>query len=183
MPCKQGNRENIERSKEYWRKQREYNPLRELWKSLVQRVDRPEPGFSGLNSAEKLYFSLRVLEGEVYNGGFHQFFYNSSGEFYDQVVDGLTRLQAFASLKLLSEAKEILFGDADVPADRTERYNLMENRPETGAESTPRRIRLEEIDKAYWKNPDSLGAKLDEYAETQGLVEPFRREAPRDPGK
>src|ERR1044071_1964337 len=76
MPCKHGNRENLERAKEYYKKQREYDPVRELWKSLVHRVHKTNAGFAGMSEVEKTYFTVCVLEGEVYNGGMHQFFSN-----------------------------------------------------------------------------------------------------------
>lgn len=175
MPCKQGNRENLERSKEYYRKQKEYNPVRELWLSLVNRVHKTDQGFVGLNQTEKLYFSVCVLEGEVYNGGFHQFFSNSSGEYYSHVVDALLELRAFESLKLLREAKEILFGDLAVPDDHMERNRMMRDYPNTGIETTPWCIRLEQIDNEYCRNPDGLADKIDGYAETHGLVQPFKK--------
>ena len=50
MPCKSGNRENIERGKEYYKKQRELDktcPYRALWKELINKVYHTESGFDG----------------------------------------------------------------------------------------------------------------------------------------
>lgn len=94
MACRQGIRESIEQSKEYYRKQREYDPYRELWVYLVKKVHGEENGFENLTKEEKLYFTVSIFEGEVYNGGMHQFFSNSSGEYYEEAVKGLKALKA-----------------------------------------------------------------------------------------
>jgi len=175
MACKQGIRENIERSKAFHKKQKEYNPVRELWQSLVHRVHKTEAGFEGLTEPERLYYTVRLLDGEVYNGGMHQFFSNSSGKFYPHVIDGLLELRAFESLKLLREAKQILFGDADVQSDKGERNLAMKVFPETGAQHTEWCIRLALIDKEYWRDPDGLDGKLNAFADKNGLIEPFKK--------
>lgn len=90
MPCKHGNRENIDKSKEYYKKQKEYDLFRELWHSLVNRVyatDDEEEGFNALTEDEKIYFAVGVLDGEVYNGGMLQFFSNSSGSLFQKVLN------------------------------------------------------------------------------------------------
>ena len=178
MPCKQGIRENIEASKEYYKKQKEYDPVRELWKSLVSRVHQTDEGFSGLNEEEKIYFSVCVLDGETYNGGIEQFFSNSSGEYYKWAADGLLELRAFSCLKLLREAKEILFGANTIPHDQGARYEAMKklSSEEEEIENYPDWFkRLEKLDSEYYEDPDNLGVKLDEYAEAHGLVEPFKK--------
>ncbi len=71
MACKQGIRQNIEAAKRYYEQQRQYDPFRELWKSLVHRVYHTDAGYQGLNEAERLYYSVGILDGEVYNGGMH----------------------------------------------------------------------------------------------------------------
>lgn len=177
MPCKQGNRENLERAKEYYKKQKEYNPVRELWKSLVLRVHKTEEGYEGLNPAERTYWCIGILEGEVYNGGFHQFFTNSSGEHYSDVIDALLEVKAFESLRLLREAAELLFEDGQVPTDRALRNSLIKDYPKEGYKETAWCIRLDELDKAYWSNPDALAEKLERYAEEHDLVTPFKQEA------
>ncbi len=72
MACKQGIRGAIEQSKEYYRKLKEYDPHRELWESLMEKEDRY--GFDNFTKEEKIYISINVFDGEVYNGGIEQFF-------------------------------------------------------------------------------------------------------------
>src|SRR5688572_6762911 len=73
MPCKLGTRESIETSKRYYEELKKYDPFRELWRSLVDRVYHTGAGYEGLSSDERLYFAIRMLDGEMYNGGFHQY--------------------------------------------------------------------------------------------------------------
>jgi hypothetical protein len=166
MPCKQGTRESIEKAKVRNRKDREYDPWRALWTSLVNRVYHTDASFGGLTSDEQIYYTLRVLEGEVYNGGICQFFDNSSGAHYKAVVENLKLLQAPVTLSLLLQTKTLLFGTAEPPQDRQERYSLMRKGEEVD-------VALEALSEAYWKDPDKLGEKLDDFAVKAGLVDPF----------
>jgi Domain of unknown function (DUF4375) len=95
MPCKGGYRESIEKGKRYIREERERRltgPFRKLWVSLVEKVHQSPTGFDGLSHREKLYFAVGLLEGEVYNGGFHQYFFNNSGSYYSYAEEGLIAL-------------------------------------------------------------------------------------------
>lgn len=177
MPCKQGIRENIEKSKEYYRKQKEYDPVRELWTSLVNRVYKTDSGFAGLSEEEKTYFVVCILDGETYNGGIEQFFSNSSGEYYSRVLDGLLELEAFETLKLLKEAKEILFEERPIPTGQRERYKAMRHLPKNTTEKPDWYVRLDQIDGEYYEDPDGLGERLETYAESKGLIEPFKKGA------
>lgn len=165
MPCKSGNRENIERSKEYYKKQRELDktcPFRALWKELINKVHHTEGGFSFLSEEEQLYFAVNVLSGEVYNGGFDQFFTNSSGSYYRKAELGLVRLGATHSLKLLRQAKEKCFGSNNVPQDREKRWELLRNNhiePE-----------LDSLDTLFYQDLDQLEQKLDAFAIEVGLI-------------
>jgi len=174
MACKQGIRENIEKSKEYYKKQKEYDPFRELWAHLVKKVHATESGFEGLSKEEKVYFSVGILDGEVYNGGMHQFFSNSSGELYSEAVDALSLLGATNALWLLRRAAKILFDSAAPPKDRFQRWEAMKQYPEDGSAPLPEwSVELEKVNDQYWEDPDNISELLNEYAEENGLVQPF----------
>jgi hypothetical protein len=172
MACKQGIRKNIEASKKYYEEQRKYNPMRELWTSLVMRVHKTEDGFEGLTQDEKIYFAVGVLDGEVYNGGFDQYFWNSSGGLYTWAIDGLLELKARNSLQLLTDAAKLLFDD-DVPEDREARADAIRKIPNDDGPAPEWADRLEEIDRAYCEDPDGLGVRLEAFARERGLVQPF----------
>jgi len=174
MACKQGIRESIEESKAFYEKQKEYDPYSELWSSLVGRVHGDNGAFDNLSKPEKIYFAVSCLDGEVYNGGMHQFFSNSSGEFYAEAIEGLTLLEATESLSLLRCATKILFGDAFPPKDRQQRWALMKQYSDYENEPMPEwSMELEKIDRQYWKDPDDLGDLLINYVEESGLIQPF----------
>ncbi len=174
MACKQGIRESIEQSKEFYRKQKEYDPYRELWIDLVKKVHDDKTGFDSLSQEEKVYFTVSLFDGEVYNGGMHQFFSNSSGEYYAEVVEGLKILKAFNSLSLLNRAAEVLFGKLEPPKDIVQRWTTMKQFPDDDNEPRPDwDIELDEIDRLYYEDPDNLNKLLTHYAEMTGLIQPF----------
>jgi hypothetical protein len=157
MPCKNGYREHIENARAYYAGEREldaHSPSRALWRDLVERVHKGS-GFESLSEDEKLYFAMSVLCGEVYNGGFVQFFDNTSGEHYRSAESGLQLVGATRSLELLRQAKWVMFGEADVPSDQAVRWKAMNRAREKD---------LDALDEAFWKDPDQLGDKLDTFA-------------------
>lgn len=168
MPCKQGNRENLEASKRYHEKQKEYDPYRELWTSLVKRVHKSEAGFSGLSREEKLYFSTSILDGEIYNGGFDQYFWNSSGDMIYEAIDGLEVIGAHRALDLLLQAKSIVFGETEPITDCGRRREYLHQK-----DSKLLNILLDPLDREYWKNSDGVGDRLTKFAETHKLIDPF----------
>lgn len=168
MPCKTGNRERLEASKRRYEEQKKYDPWREMWHSLVVRVHKTNSGFEGLSTDEKVYYAVSILDGEVHNGGLHQFFWNSSGELFPHVVSGLEVLGAYDQLELLHRAEQILFPDGAVPIDWDERRRHL-----LSIESDPRAKDLDEFDRAFWKDSKTLQAKLVRFAEEKGIVTPF----------
>lgn len=162
MACKQGIRKNIEAAKVYYQEQRKPDAFRDHWSSLVQRVHRAPDGFYRLSSHEQTYFAVGLLSGEVVNGGIHQFFFNSSGEYYAEALRGLGELGALRSHELLLEARRILFPLGDPPRETSARRAILPSPPSD----------LESIDKEFWTDPDALGERLRMYAIRHKLVEP-----------
>jgi len=165
MPCKTGNRQNIENAKLYYAKERELDktcPFRALWRELVDKVHNQPIGFSGLTEEEKIYFAVGVLNGETYNGGIIQFFDNTSGEYYRYAELGLIRLGANNSLSLLRTAKKELFGNGDVPQNQEKRWSIMRK--------ANREAELDKLDTEYYKDLDNLETKMENFAKETGLV-------------
>ena len=165
MPCKNGTRAQIDAGKQWAaeRAARESDPLRVLWVSLVRRVNDAAFGFESFSEAEKLYFAVGLLEGEVYNGGFDQYFSNSSGSFYEHAARGLQAVGATRSARLLADAKHALFGDSAVPTDSTER------RAHLRALSLDSNV-LDSLDTQFYEDPDELGALMERFAKEHRLV-------------
>jgi hypothetical protein len=175
MACKQGIRESMEASRAYYQKLKEYDPFRELWVSLVKRsADNQE--LDGWSIQEKVYFSVCLMEGDVYNGGFDQYFYNSSGNYYRLALSGLEEMGAENSARLLKEAARTMF-DTDYPPDsRSERWRITNSKVRRLTELVTRHhrsARLERLDKQFYEDPDRLADRLNAFAEGHGLVAPF----------
>jgi len=157
----------MEASRRLYREERERDktdPARIYWRALVDRVHKTEAGFEGLSDAEKKYFAVCCLSGEVYNGGFHQFFFNSAGRYYRYALSGLEEMRASESLQLLTKAKQVWFDFSDVPTDTKSRRLLLERNA-----SRSRNARSDELDKLYWKEPDELGNRCEQYAQQHKL--------------
>jgi hypothetical protein len=165
MACKQGIRQQLESSKKYYEEKRKPDPFRDYWKDLVQRVYQTPEGFEGLSPKEKTYFAVCILDGEVYNGGLHQFFSNTSGECYAAALNGLAELGAFRSRELLMAARSVLFPDGNMPRDTQSRRALLNARDESEIEQ-----QLAELDEKYCADQDELGERLRKYALENHLV-------------
>jgi hypothetical protein len=173
MPCKGGYRESIEEGKRQIREERERtltDPYRRLWVSLVEQVHHSPTGFDGLSHPQKLYFAVGLLELDVYNGGFHQYFFNDSGSYYTFAEEGLIALGAFQTLELLQEAKEVLLPSVSVPVNIGERRRALPSYPE-GNSLTPKwSKKLDDLDKRYWADSEGITLRLEAFARNHGLI-------------
>jgi len=175
MPCKNGTRKNIDDGKRYYEERKKYDPWRELWTSLVERAYAVQDGWKQFSNPERLYYAVSVLDGEVYNGGMHQFFSNSSGELYDEALSGLQTLGAVNATQLLRNAANVLFDEIDPPKNRVLRWDSMKQYPENlDPNNVPEWCELLcAIDETYWKDPDGINARLVEFAEQNGMIQPY----------
>lgn len=148
------------------------NPFFVLYSSLIDRVSHSPGGFGALSDSEKLYYALTLFRNEVNNGGFHQFFFNSSGSYYELIENSLVTFDEPQTLELLHQAKHIAFPEIPVPTDTEERRNNM-------PEPTPDCMtKLDELDQRFYRIPDTLTPKLEDFARQSGLV-PANAERPR----
>jgi Domain of unknown function (DUF4375) len=175
MACKQGIRASMEASREHYRKLKEYDPHRELWKWLAGKA-QADPGLGTLSDAHRHYFAVGVLEGEVYNGGFDQFFSNSSGAYYALAAEGLEALKAEASLRLLLDAARLLFGEEPPPSDRQQRWDVMKRHVQPQSDEESVTTELDALDRLFWADPDKLGEKLAAFVQQSGILKPFEKE-------
>ena len=82
-------------------------------------------GFDQLTHEERETIALFWLEGEVMNGGLHQYFVNSSGDLAPLAASALQRLGATQSLCLLNAAIAKL-SSAHYPCDREARAGILD---------------------------------------------------------
>ena len=82
-------------------------------------------GESSLSDTERRLCAAYWLEGEVMNGGFHQYFFNSTGNDSDASLAGLKEMGATAAAALLERAMAV-FPGGEPPADRLKRTEAMD---------------------------------------------------------
>ena len=104
---------------------------------------------SVLSEAERIFYITQTLEMEVNNGGFSQFFYNSGGNFSNELVRAFTAIGANATAAICQKAVAA-FG-RDIPVDRDEREEMLDE-----LESEEIDEILEECDGAFYDYEDDL---------------------------
>ena len=104
---------------------------------------------SVLSDAERIFYITQTLEMEVNNGGFSQFFYNSSGDFSNELVGAFTAIGANTTASICQKAIDA-FG-RDIPVDRDERQEMLDE-----LESDELDEILEECDDAFFAYEDDL---------------------------
>ena len=102
-----------------------------------------------LSDAERIFYITQTLEMEVNNGGFSQFFYNSSGDFSNELVGAFTAIEAHTTAAICQKAIDA-FG-CDIPVDRDERQELLDE-----LESDELDEIFEECDDAFFAYEDDL---------------------------
>lgn len=102
-----------------------------------------------LTDPQKQFYYNQCLEREINNGGFNQYFINSSGDFAHQAVQSLTAIGALTTAHILQKAID-QFPDKKVPQDRDERIELVERIEETANEV------WEELNQKFFEYADDL---------------------------
>ena len=121
--------------------------------ALDQKADRMGP--KGLTEEERVILAIEALEREVNNGGYDQFFINSSREYAPIIVDALTRLGCAQAAELTQRAIGLLGIEGPITGDAIDR--VMED------ESAERDDRLGECDKRYDEVAGDLAGPLLEF--------------------
>jgi hypothetical protein len=102
-----------------------------------------------LTEPQKQFYYNQCLEREVNNGGFNQYFYNTSGNFAHQTIQSLRSIGAIATADILQKAID-QFPDKSVPVDRDERIELIEQIEESAKE------KWDELDQSFFQYKDDL---------------------------
>ncbi len=115
--------------------------------------------FADLRAAEKIFASIWALEDEVNNGGFHQYFFNSSGDTAFFVVEALEKIGATRAARIVRAANAVFPGGIP-PSDQSARQCLLDSLDDD------QRARLERLDDEFYAYPDDLTALLFAFVET-----------------
>lgn len=121
--------------------------------ALQQKVVRV--GQANLTEEERVILAIEAIEREVNNGGYHQFFINSSKKYAAIVVDALNRIGCAETAILTQKAIDLLgiVGPITVEAVDREIYVDDEERNE----------RLNECDLRYYQTAGDLAEPLLEF--------------------
>ncbi|MCE9594099.1 MAG: DMP19 family protein [Planctomycetes bacterium] len=139
------------------------DPLRKLYLDLVGR--QRAAGEHALSEPERHYLAVALLDKEIHDGGFDQYFHNSSADSYDDAVRGLGRMGATRVLELLLHAKQVLFGRFAVPSNTAERRTQLQE-PQV-REHAPE---LEPLDETFCREALELSRLSEAYARAHRLL-------------
>lgn len=115
MPCMGGYRQEIDAARRRKAQAREQRALAERCRVLLALVfDRPAC-FTGLTREAGGHLAVLMLELDVCEGGFEQYFWNEWADDYADALHGLRQLGETRSMRCLVEAKEVLFGLGALP--------------------------------------------------------------------
>jgi hypothetical protein len=100
---------------------------------------------------------VELFEGEVNNGGFHQFFYNSTGNETAEIIQALEKIGARKVADIVRRAAAKFPGGMP-PKDRFVRQDLLLDRVD------PEIKIFDELDEEFYSYPDDLQGLLEKYA-------------------
>jgi hypothetical protein len=100
------------------------------------------------------------LEGELNNGGFHQFFYNSAGDDTEEIIRALQLIGATKAADIVKRAASKFPGEMP-PVDRLARQDLL---LDTVA---PSGDEFRDLDEEFYSYPDDLSGLLGRYERSQ----------------
>ena len=104
-----------------------------------------------LTEPQKTFYFNQYLEKEINNGGFNQYFYNSSGDFSHQTLISLRQINATKTANILQLAID-QFPNSAVPKDRSERQKILGKIEEKAEEA------WEQLDKKFLEYTNDLSA-------------------------
>lgn len=123
-----------------------------IQQASFQRTNRGETPF--LNKVERTVLGVEAIEREVNNGGYKQFFQNSSCEFASTIVEDLRGADCTETAVLMQAAIDAL-GTTNLSQESIQRI--------INADDEARDRILDDCDQAYYKNGEIIEQRLFEY--------------------
>jgi hypothetical protein len=102
-----------------------------------------------LSIAEKVFYFNTQLESEVNNGGFSQYFYNSSGDFANETIGSLNAIGANNTAEIFKKALMSLGGE--LPSNRNAREEVLDKLLTNSISEI-----LSDCDTAFYQYADNL---------------------------
>ncbi len=104
-----------------------------------------------LSNLQKCFYFNQNLEREINNGGFSQYFFNSSGDYALETIESLNLIGANKTAKILEKAIA-QFPESKVPIDKVLREEILEQIEEKA------NIVWEQLDDEFVKYDDDLNS-------------------------
>ena len=80
--------------------------------------------FTGLNTYEKTFIYIDIFENHTTNGGFEEFFWNSSGQYSHEILEAYEAIGATKTATLIYNAFTA-FGEIPIPKDNAFRKKIL----------------------------------------------------------
>lgn len=122
-----------------------------LWKKTELFDD-----FENLTEAEKKFIYIEILEAEINNGGFDQYFYNSSGNYSTETLEALKEIGAIKTAKIVEEAFKV-FSENPIPKNNEKRREILERINSKTSE------KWQELEDEFYLHEENIGSLLLEY--------------------
>jgi hypothetical protein len=135
---------------------------REMNRRLIRLSESPTSrfwrlDFKNLSTPERVFLVIWELESEVNNGGFYQYFHNSSGALAPHVVGALKTIHAKATADVVQRALNAVVNTIASWSDDAQRQQ------QANQLSSETRQILEELDQEYYVRPEDLTPLLYKY--------------------
>ena len=91
----------------FWKEEKDEELVLRLY-DYIQKKSYNFLKIENLNEVEKNIMILNDLDGEVNNGGFEQFFFNTRGQYNDSLIDALTAVNASETKDICAKALDII---------------------------------------------------------------------------
>lgn len=115
-----------------------------------------EVEFEDLSPAEQTFRCIWELEGEVSNGGFAQYYFNSSGDYANRIVEDLRQIGAIETSDLVTQAHRLWPHSTISPTMENRRHTL-------GDDGFITDRRWDSLDAQFFEYRDNLSEKLYDY--------------------
>ncbi|MBN2194921.1 MAG: DMP19 family protein [Polyangiaceae bacterium] len=121
-------------------------------------------GFDGLTEAERVWVAVEELQMDVNNGGFDQYYFNSSGDTAWFAPTALRTIGADKTASIVEKANA-MFGPEGPPKDREQSQEALERlRGDDDA------VLFAALDDEFFKYPDDVEELLRSYLRREGLL-------------
>ncbi len=126
--------------------------------ALHQKTDQKaaRSGLDSLTEAERILLCFQGIELDVNNGGFHQYFFNSSGDSAQDAPAAFRAIGADHTAGIIAKACSV-FPDGKPPKDREERQLLLRDIGEEAEQL------LDQLNDEFFEYRDDLSQLLVEY--------------------